>query len=91
MLFRSIIKDNYIAISSKKVLCAENDSNSALIEAFKKLNYKNYSFFIIVYGQNVSIPLLDKLNELLESSLHINDVQFIDGGQDVYDYIAVLS
>lgn len=87
----NIIKDNYIAISSKKVLCAENDSNSALIEAFKKLNYKNYSFFIIVYGQNVSIPLLDKLNELLESSLHINDVQFIDGGQDVYDYIAVLS
>ena len=87
----NIIKDNYIAISSKKVLCAENDSNSALIEAFKKLNYKNYSFFIIVYGKDVSIPLLDKLNELLESTLHINDVQFIDGGQDVYDYIAVLS
>jgi uncharacterized protein len=87
----NIVKNNYIAISSKEVLCAENDSNSALIEALKKLNYNNYSFFIIVYGRNVSIPSLNKLNELLESSLHLNDVQFIDGGQDVYDYIAVLS
>lgn len=84
-------KDKYIGIAKKEILvCSDNKVNVAS-ELIKKITDEiERDVIIVFYGKNVSQQEVDELTSILEERYPLADVGFIEGKQDVYDFIISL-
>lgn len=86
-----IIKDNYIGIKNKEILLCSDNRLAIANELILKITEECEKEVIIVfYGKNVSASEAEDLRTLLEERYPLADIGFIEGKQDVYDYIISL-
>lgn len=86
-----IKKDHFIAIKNKEIeFCNKSRLESAKEIVNKVMCDENKDIIIVFYGQNVDSDEVDSLREYLENEYPLTDIGFVDGKQDVYDYIISL-
>ncbi len=84
-------KDKYIGIAKKEILVCGDNKVSVASELIKKITDEIEKDVIIVfYGKNVSPSEVDALTQILEKRYPLADIGFIEGKQEVYDFIISL-
>ena len=84
-------KGDYIGIANKTIVCAADNRQDALISLIKDVTEREDKEVIIVfYGKGVSEDEANALRAQLESAYPLCDIGFIDGRQDIYDFIVSL-
>ncbi len=83
-----IEKGKYIGIKDKEILlCGDDRFNSATNLITKIMQQSEKSVIIVFYGKSVPSAEVDNLKTFLENEYPLVDIGFIDGKQDIYDYI----
>ncbi len=83
-----IKKDRFIGIKNKEIKNCCEGRFEAVIELINTvMEEDNKSVIIVFYGQNVNSQEIDELKDYLENEYPLVDLGFIDGKQDIYDYI----
>ncbi|MBQ7045685.1 MAG: DAK2 domain-containing protein [Clostridia bacterium] len=86
-----VIKDNYIGIKNKEILLCSDERLSLTKQLIEQIvSEENSEVIIVFYGNKVDCSEADSLKDFLEQKYPLADVGFINGGQDVYDYIISL-
>ncbi len=86
-----IKKDKYIGIKNKEILVCDDNRISTFKSLINQIMAEEEKEIIIVfYGKDISQNEIDELNEYLENEYPLVDVGFIEGKQDIYDYIISL-
>lgn len=86
-----IVKDNYIGIKNKEILLCSDERLSLAKQLIEQIvNEENSEVIIVFYGGKVDSSEADNLKDFLEQNYPLADIGFINGGQDVYDYIISL-
>ncbi len=84
-------KGDYIGIADKTIVCAADNRQDALLSLIKDVTEREDKEVIIVfYGKGVSEEEANALRTHLESNYPLCDIGFIDGRQDIYDFIVSL-
>lgn len=86
-----IKKNQYLGIKNKDILISEDnrfDVAKKLID--RVMNEDEKSIIIVFYGKNVEEAEIEDLKNHLENEYPLADLGFIEGKQDVYDYIISL-
>ena len=84
-------KGDYIGIANKTIVCAADNRQDALISLVKDVTEREDKEVIIVfYGNGVDEDEANALRARLESAYPLCDIGFIDGRQDIYDFIVSL-
>ena len=84
-------KGDYIGIADKTIVCACDNRQDALLSLIKSVTESEDKEVIIVfYGKNVTEDEATVLRSRLESDYPLCDIGFIDGRQDIYDFIVSL-
>lgn len=84
----SVKKGQYIGLNKDAVLSASDNKIDAardLIAATEGIEEK--AVIVAFYGANVSADELGEMERMLKSSFPLLEYGFIEGGQEVYDYI----
>ncbi len=84
----SVKKGHFIGMSRKQILSDSEDRLTAvkdLLNATEGIHEKE--ILVGFYGKNVPEEELEKLDLMISSEFGWMEYGFIDGGQDVYDYI----
>ncbi len=83
-----IKKDEFLGIKNKEILLSCNDRFKAVTDLIDcVMSDEEKAVIIVFYGSNVDITEADELKEYIENQYPLVDVGFIDGKQDIYDYI----
>lgn len=83
-----IKKDEFLGIKNKEILLSCVDRFKAVTDLIDSVMQQEEKAVIIVfYGKNVDSSEADRLKEYLEDQYPLVDIGFIDGKQEVYDYI----
>lgn len=83
-----ITKDNFIGIKNKEILLCSEDRFETVTGLSDKIMAEEEKAVIIIFvGQNVPQDECDRLNEYLTDKYPLTDIGFIEGKQDIYDYI----
>ncbi len=86
-----IEKGKYIGIENKEILLCNADRYAAATDLIGRIMQREEKVVIIVfYGEKVPSDEADKLKAFLENEYPLVDIGFIEGKQDVYDYIISL-
>ena len=86
-----ISKNDYIGIKNKEILLSCKDRFEATSSLIDKIMADDEKVVIIVFhGKDVSQEEADSLKDYLEENYPLVDIGFIEGKQDVYDYIISL-
>ena len=81
----------FIGLADKHILVNEADRLTATQALIQKITTQEPKDVIIVfYGKNVSEEEAQQLREHLEENYPLVDIGFVDGKQDVYDFIISL-
>lgn len=84
-------KDAYIGLSDKELLCVGETNADVAEELIRLITERGRKEVIVVfYGADVDEQAVSSLRERLESRYPAADIGFIDGKQDVYDFIISL-
>ena len=84
-------KDSFLGLCGKEFLvCGDErvDTAAALIRRIMEREEKDV--IIVFYGKHVSAQEADALRAVLEREYPLADIGFIDGKQDIYDFIISL-
>ncbi len=83
-----IKKGQYLGIKNKDILLACADRYEAATNLVDSIMAEEEKAVIIVfYGSNVSEQEANRLKEHIEAKYPLTDIGFIEGKQDIYDYI----
>lgn len=86
-----IHKNQYLGIKNKDIVLSENDRLKAAVDLVDGImEEEEKSIIIVFYGKNVNDDEVNVLQNHLESEYPLANIGFIDGKQDVYDYIISL-
>ena len=86
-----ICKNKYIGIKNKEIVLCEEDRLKCAINLVSNIMEQSEKEVIIVfYGKVVSADEAEKFRHWLEQEYPLADIGFIEGKQDVYDYIISL-
>ena len=86
-----ISKNNYIGIKNKEILICDQDRFKCATELVSNIMKQSEKEVIIVfYGEAVSEEEAKCFKDWLEEEYSLADIGFIEGKQDVYDYIISL-
>ena len=86
-----ISKNNYIGIKNKEILICDQDRFKCATELVSNIMEQSEKEVIIVfYGEAVSEEEAKCFKDWLEEEYSLADIGFIEGKQDVYDYIISL-
>jgi len=86
-----IKQGEYIGIKNKEILLASTDRLSVVENLIEQIVAKENSEVIIVfYGNAIDDVELEKLKQILEVKYPLADIGYINGKQDIYDYIISL-
>ncbi len=86
-----IEKDHYIGMRDKEILLCNPDRLHTVTNLVKTIMEEDEKAVIIVFcGKAVSEEEAQKLKAFMENEYPLVDIGFVDGKQDVYDYIISL-
>ena len=86
-----IHKNDYLGIKNKDIVLSDENRLSATKNLINNImDEEEKSIIIVFYGKNVSENERDDLQSYLQDEYPLADVGFIEGKQDVYDYIISL-
>lgn len=86
-----IIKNQYLGIKNKDILFSGFDRLAVVTDLIDKIMDEEEKSIIIVFcGKNVGEDEADELRTFLENKYPLADVGFIEGKQEIYDYIISL-
>lgn len=86
------IKENeFLGIKGKDILISCDDRFKTVTHIIDSVMQEDSKAVIIVfYGKNTTEEEIDQLRDYLESEYPLTDIGFIEGKQDIYDYIISL-
>lgn len=83
-----IVKGDFLGIRNKEILVSLNNRFEAATALIDKVMAEDEKAVIIVfYGQNTDEAEVEALKGYLEENYPLVDIGFIEGKQDIYDYI----
>ena len=83
-----IKKGQYLGLKNKDIILSKEDRYAAVIDLIHEIMSKeNKSVIIVFYGKNVGVDEMEELYNYLEEIYPLVDLGFIEGKQDIYDYI----
>ena len=83
-----IKKGQYLGLKNKDIILSKEDRYAAVIDLIHEIMSKeNKSVIIVFYGKNVGVDEMEELYNYLEETYPLVDLGFIEGKQDIYDYI----
>lgn len=86
-----VVKDHYIGIKDKDILvCNENRLQAALQLVETIVDTEDSEVIIVFSGKAVDAEEVEQFRSLLEEKYPLADIGFIDGSQEIYDYIISL-
>lgn len=85
----SVRSGEYIAISGKNIIAAENERTAAAKEAVKNIISADVNILLIFRGAEASASESEELAEFARENFPAAEVYEIDGKQEIYDYILV--
>lgn len=86
-----VCKGKYIGLADKTILTCTDDKLKCAKQTIKSITDQNEKDVIIVFsGASVTEHENEALREFLENSYPLCDIGFINGGQEVYDFIISL-
>ena len=80
----------YIGFEGKNIVASSDDSVTAAIESIKSLDGAQKDFIVTFFGKDVNQEQKDDYKKAVSQNFPNAEAYEIDGGQDVYDFIAVL-
>jgi dihydroxyacetone kinase-like predicted kinase len=84
----SVKEDEFLGLKNKEIVLSNPDrfeAETALIDHVMEEEEK--AVIVVFYGQHVDTEETERLQAYLEDKYPLTDIGFIDGKQDVYDYI----
>lgn len=84
-------KDDYIGIVGKKILTADKTSGEAVVNTLDKLSFGDYCSCILICGKSTSEDKVAELEGKIAATYPGQEVYIVNGGQDVYEYILIIS
>lgn len=86
-----VTKGKYIGLNRKEILTCAEDSVTAALELIRMENERQEKEVIIVFsGAGATEEQVASLQQALEQTYPMVDIGFIDGKQDIYDFIISL-
>ena len=86
-----VIKGRYIGLSDKHILTCDEDPVAAALELVRIENERQEREVVIVFaGAGITREQSRQLEQALRESYPLMDIGFVDGRQDVYDFIISL-
>lgn len=85
----SVRSGEYIAISEKSIIAAENERTAAAKEAVKNIISADTSILLIFRGAEASASEAEEVAEFARENFPAAEVYEIDGKQEIYDFILV--
>lgn len=85
----SVKSGEYIAISGKSIIAAENERVTAAKEAVKNIISADASILLIFRGADAPASEAEELAEFARESFPAAEIYEIDGKQEIYDFILV--
>lgn len=86
----SVARDEYIAVTDKKILFSSPDKTDAAVALADILGAAERDFMIVFYGAGVSEAERQACRDKVERKFPSIEYYEIDGGQKTYDFIIVL-
>lgn len=84
----AIKQNEFLGIKGKEIVLSHSDRYEAVTALIDHVMAEDEKAVIVVFhGKNVPADEIDALQEHLENNYPLTDVGFVDGKQDVYDYI----
>lgn len=84
----SVKEDEFLGLKNKEIVLSNPDrfeATTALIDHVMEEEEK--AVIVVFYGRHVDAEETERLQAYLEDKYPLTDIGFIDGKQDVYDYI----
>ncbi len=86
-----ILKNQFLGIKNKDIALSGDNRFEVTTNLISRIMTEDEKSIIIVfYGKNVQKEEIDLLQSFLENEYPLVDIGFIDGKQDIYDYIISL-
>lgn len=85
----SVKSGEYIAISGKSIIAAENERTAAAKEAVKNIISADTSILLIFRGADAPASEAEELAEFARENFPAAEIYEIDGKQEIYDFILV--
>ena len=85
----SVKSGEYIAISGKSIIAAENERTAAAKEAVKNIISADTSILLIFRGADAPASESEELAEFARENFPAAEIYEIDGKQEIYDFILV--
>ncbi len=86
-----VIKDHYIGLNRQHILTCTDDKVAAALELIRIENQRQEREVVIVFvGANVTQEQAQSLEQTLRQTYPMMDIGFVNGKQDVYDFIISL-
>lgn len=82
-----VIKDQFIALIDKKIICCVEDKYDALYKTLDKLINDSSSIVTVFTGEDISEEETEKLSEELNTKYDMIEVDVKKGNQPVYSFI----
>ena len=84
-------KDKYVGLNKKTILCCGDDKLEIAAKTIDIANAdRDKEVIIVFYGKNVTMEEAEQLRSTLENEYPFADIGFIEGKQDVYEFIISL-
>ncbi len=85
----TVKKGEYVGIVGKEMIASANDAINALCKTLESLPFSDYDSCIVIKGKD-AFETDENLQELLESTYPRKEFYFVDGMQDIYDYLLII-
>ena len=87
----SILKNQYIGLKNKDIVLSDENRLEVATKLINKImSEQEKSIIIVFYGKNVDCDEIDALHDWLQNEYPLADIGFVDGKQNIYDYIISL-
>ncbi len=87
---KKVKKGDSIGIIKDKIEICQKDTLSCMEKTVEKLCDKDYNDISVFYGKSVSEVQLKNAQKILYEKYGKSQVNIVDGGQDIYDYIVTV-
>ncbi len=86
-----VLKNQYLGIKNKDIILSGDSRLNLTTDLINKImDEEDKSIIIVFYGKNVDENEVETLRSLIEKKYPLADIGFIEGKQDIYDYIISL-
>ena len=87
----NILKGDYIGFVGDDIYVDEHSPEEALVALADELSASDYDILLILAGSDVDDEKAAAMCKELEAKYRRTEIIMMDGGQPIYDYIAILS